>query len=278
VKPRVARAWLHRDRPWSPPLSPNAWLRWEVVARRLPESARDVLEVGCGQGGFAVRLARRYRYLGLEPDAISFAVAQSRLAAQALVDAELRNGDLSLLGANEVFDLVCAFEVIEHIEDDHGALASWVDRLRPGGLLIVSAPAGSHRFAAADQMVGHFRRYDPPALQALLTDLGLEEVEVRRFGAPFGYLLEAIRNAIGRNMRRRLREEPLELRTARSGRLLQPRAGLIAASVYFLALPFRKLQVAFPDRGPGVLATGRRPPAASLTTHSESASESAASL
>ena len=62
-----------------PPLSPNAWLRWDVVSRLLPASASVVLEIGCGQGGFAVRLAQRYRYVGLEPDSLSYHVANERL-------------------------------------------------------------------------------------------------------------------------------------------------------------------------------------------------------
>jgi hypothetical protein len=49
-----------------PPLSPNGWLRWEVVHRLLPPPDRSlrVLEVGCGQGGFGARLATAYSYVG----------------------------------------------------------------------------------------------------------------------------------------------------------------------------------------------------------------------
>jgi protein-L-isoaspartate O-methyltransferase len=63
------------------PLTPNAWLRYDVIQRMLPPGVGDVLEVGCGQGALGVRLAQR-------------------------------------------FDLVCAFEVLEHIEDDAAALAA----------------------------------------------------------------------------------------------------------------------------------------------------------
>ena len=97
-----------------------------------PPDRSIVLEVGCGQGGFGARLAQRYAYVGVEPDAISCAVAEQRLAA-AGGRGEVRNGDLSVVGADEMFDLVCAFEVIEHIEDDADALRSGRTRLRPGG-------------------------------------------------------------------------------------------------------------------------------------------------
>jgi SAM-dependent methyltransferase len=240
-------------------LNPNAWLRWEVVAHALPAAAHDVLEVGCGQGAFAVRLARRYRYVGLEPDARSFEAARDRLARH-VASAEVRNGDLSALAPDEAFDLVCAFEVIEHMEDDRGALETWVDRVRPGGSLVVSTPASQHRFAAWDEMVGHFRRYDADDLRALLTNAGLEEVRVNHFGAPLGYPLEALRNAIARQRVSRSVDESPESRTARSGRLMEPAQGVSAVALYLFMLPFRKLQLAFPNHGTGLVAVGRRPP------------------
>jgi SAM-dependent methyltransferase len=240
---------------WDPPLSPNAWLRWEAVSSRLPAEADTVLEVGCGQGGFGARLARRYRYLGVEPDERSLAVARARVGSTG----EVRHGDVSAVRPEERFDLVCAFEVLEHVEDDQQALEEWAGRLRPGGRLLVSAPAWQHRFAAADEMVGHFRRYDPASLERMLRVAGLEQVDVTLFGAPFGYLLEAVRNTIGRVRRGRTSGQSLAERTAGSGRLLQPPEGVLAAAVYLGVLPFRKLERVFPGRGPGVLGMGTRP-------------------
>src|SRR5215468_11091612 len=63
------------------PLAPNAWLRYDLVERMLPAGVSDVLEIGCGGGAFGVRLAQRYRYVGVEPDAESCALAQQRVAA-----------------------------------------------------------------------------------------------------------------------------------------------------------------------------------------------------
>ncbi|MEP6762565.1 MAG: class I SAM-dependent methyltransferase [Sporichthyaceae bacterium] len=243
-----------------PPLSPNAWLRWAVVSKLLPPEARDVLEVGCGQGGFGARLATRYRYVGVDMDEVSARVASTRL--EALGDAasgEIRTGDLSVLAPDEQFDLVCAFEVIEHIEDDRGALQSWADRIRPGGWLLLSTPAHQHRFGPADEMAGHFRRYEPDALAHLLTEVGLSEPQVTHFGMPLGYALEAGRNAVGRRRNARLRDADMNTRTHGSGRLLQP-SGRGAGTVTQLGtLPFRVVQRAFPGRGPGLVARARKP-------------------
>ena len=55
-----------------PPLGPRTWLRYDLVSRAVdavgPES---ILDIGCGQGSIGVRLARRARYLGVEPDALA---------------------------------------------------------------------------------------------------------------------------------------------------------------------------------------------------------------
>jgi SAM-dependent methyltransferase len=242
-----------------PPLSPNAWLRWDLVSRRLPADAVDVLEVGCGQGAMGARLAHRYpRYVGLEPDTASYAVAAARIASIG-GRGEVRNGDLIALSSDETFDLVCAFEVIEHIEDDRDALSSWIKHLRPGGWLVLSTPADQHRFAAADVMAGHFRRYDPPVMAELLRDIGLTEVEVTRFGAPLGFALEAFRNAVGRRRNAREKGVPIAERTGGSGRLLQPRSRSMAYLTEYGTLPFRLLQRVLPDRGVGLVAWGRLP-------------------
>jgi len=246
-----------------PPLSAAAWLRWDSVSQLLPgdgQGVLDVLEVGCGQGGFAARLVQRFRYVGLEPDAASSALAGQRLARAGGVG-EVRNGDLSVLAPDEKFDLVCAFEVLEHIDDDEKALAEWVGRLSPGGWLVLSTPAFQRRFGPADEMVGHFRRYDPPVMAQLRRDAGLQDVRVQQFGGPLGYLLEAARNQVGR---RRSADGPqprvsMEDRTAGSGRLLQPSSALQGAATRYGTLPFRLVDRAFPGHGPSLLARARLP-------------------
>lgn len=60
--------------------------------------------------------------------------------------------------------MVCAFEVLEHIEDDKEALAERVTDVRPGGQLVLSVPAFQERFEPMDRHAGHFRRYSPEEL------------------------------------------------------------------------------------------------------------------
>jgi SAM-dependent methyltransferase len=237
------------------PLTPMAWLRYDLVRRMLPAGVTRVLEVGCGQGALAARLATDFSYLGVEPDQESCAVASKRLA---LVGAgEVRNLAFDDLGEQD-FDLVCAFEVLEHIEDDAGAVRDWASRLRPGGWLLLSVPAYQSRFSAADEYVGHYRRYDPAVLASVLGAAKFTDVTIRHYGMPLGYLLESVRTRITQRRLRRTPGATQEERTSGSGRLFQP-SGLTGVGTRLGTAPFRLLQRAFPGRGTGLVALARWP-------------------
>jgi SAM-dependent methyltransferase len=241
------------------PLAPNAWLRFDLVSRMIPEGATEILEVGCGQGAFGARLAARYRYLGLEPDAESYAMAEQRIALGGR--GEVRNARVESLDPQEQFDLVCAFEVLEHIEDDAAALEAWARRLRPGGWLLLSVPAHQSRYSAHDELAGHFRRYEREQMTALLQRAGFADIEIREYGMPLGYLLEAGRNVIGRRQLTAVSEASMEQRTSASGRLIQPRSALQGALTRWGTAPFRYVQRGFPRTGTGLVVRAKLPAA-----------------
>jgi hypothetical protein len=68
------------------------------------------------------------------------------------------------LASAESFDTILFIDVLEHIEDDRAELTRCVPRLRPGGHLIVLAPAHNLLFSPFDRAIGHFRRYERRAL------------------------------------------------------------------------------------------------------------------
>jgi SAM-dependent methyltransferase len=237
----------------TPPLSLHAWLRFDAIERLLPSRARTVLEIGAGLGSAGALLARRYDYVGLEPDGASFAIASRRVGRAGTV----LQLDAESYAPGTCFDVVGAFEVLEHLEDDAGAVSGWLRHLAPGGWLLVSVPAGAHRFGPTDEMAGHFRRYDRADLASVLERAGLDEIRIVSYGFPLGYALEAGRNACARGA-----GPPGSMgeRTASSGRWLQPPewAGELTR---LGSLPFRYLQRPFADgaRGTGLVARGRKP-------------------
>ncbi len=233
-------------------LSPNAWLRWDLIRRQLAEDRPGrILEIGCGKGAVGQRLAEFGSYTAVELDDRSRAEAAHNIGPAGRVLASL-----DALDDSERFDLVCAFEVLEHIEDDRGALAKWVSLLAPGGTLMLSVPAHAERFGPADRWAGHFRRYERAQLEGLATECGLHDVEVKAWGFPLGYALEAARNRIAaRDLSRdSTRQESVEERTAKSARLLQPPRWAGAATQVVTA-PSRLLQrrLVTGERGTGWL-------------------------
>ena len=239
-----------------PPFTLNAWLRYDLVERTLREldGVESVLEIGAGRGALAARLAARYRYVGIEPDAESCEAAKEALGL--VGSGEMFCGDVSSLPDGDVFDAVCAFEVLEHIEDDAGALRDWRERVRPDGWLLMSVPLYQRRYAAADRFVGHFRRYDPDPLGELLRETGFEDVRLLTFGFPLGHALEKSRNLLARVAKP---DESREERTGASGRRFQP-TGRKGLATQALSAPFRVLQRPFYGTrlGAGLFAVARR--------------------
>jgi SAM-dependent methyltransferase len=230
-------------------------MRFDTVIRLLPADADSALEIGCGRGAFGVRLAQFYEYLGIEPDAASFAVAQQRIRAAGR--GEVRNISSGAMDGQQ-FDLVCAFEVLEHIRDDRAALADWLHLVRPGGWLLLSVPAGPGRLGSWDALVGHFRRYDRQGLASLLAEAGCSHIQTRLYGFPLSYPLESARNVMAR---RRLvgADQSAAARTAASGRQLQPSGGVAGLLSHCATVPFRLIERAVPSAGTGLVALARRP-------------------
>jgi SAM-dependent methyltransferase len=240
-----------------PPLTLNAWLRYDLIRRALDAmgDVRSVLEIGAGEGAMGTRLASRFSYVGIEPDDISRQRARRRL--DRLGRGAALQGDLSALDTEIRFDLVCAFEVIEHIEDDAGALVTWREQLRPGGWVLLSTPQHPRRFDAGDRLAGHFRRYERGELANLLRSTGFDQERVWSYGFPLGYALETARNVLAR--RQELRLGSIADRTAASGRYLQP-PDWLGPLTQALSAPFRLAQRPFIETalGPGLVAWARR--------------------
>lgn len=217
-----------------PAMTTMAWLRWDGVRRALRSThPASILEIGAGQGAVGARLAARGEYMGVEPDAASAAVARRRVGARgAIVE-----GTIEDIPPDVRADLVCAFEVLEHIEDDVGALRSWRGRLTPGGFVLVSVPAHQHRFGPADELVGHHRRYGRDGLGAVVKSAGFTLRSIELYGFGLGHALEAVRNRVV--ARRRSGRD--DVGTPGSGRYYQPNRGLGLVTM-LVAAPGRVLQ------------------------------------
>jgi SAM-dependent methyltransferase len=138
----------------------------EIARLPLPQPAR-ILEVGCGTGGNLELLKTFGQVHAVEPDAESRAYAAERSGVT--VEGGLLPGGLPDLGGP--FDLVAAFDVIEHVDDDAGAVAALAARLKPGGFLVTTVPAYAWLWSEHDARHHHKRRYTLPAYRRLFGGL-----------------------------------------------------------------------------------------------------------
>ncbi len=172
--------------------------RWTYEVVRPYVGAR-VLEVGGGFGSFTELLLDRSRVVTLDNDPACTAQLRGRFGGNPqvrIVDADVVDEDLPSRLAGERLDTAVCINVLEHIEDDVGALRNLHDVLEPGGHLVLLVPAHPSLYGTLDAVVGHVRRYDRGALVATGRAAGFEPRVCRYFnslGAAGRYILGRVR-------------------------------------------------------------------------------------
>jgi len=130
-----------------------------------------VLEVGAGIGANTVLLcdASVERWVCLEPDRRLAEELRTSLERASLDGrCEVVPGTSSDLEDDRGFDAVLYLDVLEHIYEDRAELARAASLLRPGGALVVLAPAHEWLWTSFDTAIGHHRRYTRSALRAIV--------------------------------------------------------------------------------------------------------------
>jgi SAM-dependent methyltransferase len=144
-----------------------------------------VAEIGAGIGTYSERMLERGAepLLLFEPDKACLGVLHSRFGSDARVTIsdELLPGSPLLRSYAGRLDAVVSQNVIEHIEDDAGAVRAMAAALKPGGVLSLQVPAHPALYGALDRVYGHYRRYTRDSLRAVMEAAGLEVTEVRPF-------------------------------------------------------------------------------------------------
>jgi SAM-dependent methyltransferase len=130
----------------------------------------DVIEVGAGIGSNTPFLdpGGHERWVCLEPDSLFIAPLTKNLKQMAgRRRYETVCGTLQTLDADQRFHTIIYIDVLEHIENDREELEIASGYLRPGGRIVVLAPAHQWLFTPFDVAIGHFRRYNRPMLRSI---------------------------------------------------------------------------------------------------------------
>ncbi|WP_333570835.1 class I SAM-dependent methyltransferase [Sphingomonas sp.] len=144
----------------------------------VPKGAK-ILEIGCGTGHNLPMLGAFGDVDAIEIDPAAREIASARLGkpvgASPLPD---------LTGvAPGSYDLVAVLDVVEHIDDDVGALKAMARVLKPGGKILITVPAHQWMWSAHDVVNHHKRRYSKGTLLAALEKAGLKWRKLRWFNS-----------------------------------------------------------------------------------------------
>lgn len=155
----------------------NALICWFL--KRYLLDLKDYLEVGCGTG-FVLSAVQ-----GLFPEArltaSEYFVEGLKVASRRVHGARFVQMDARKIPYREAFDVIGAFDVLEHIEQDDVVLSELYGSLKPGGVLLLTVPQHTWLWSILDDKSYHYRRYEASRLHQLLWSKGFEVVRSTSF-------------------------------------------------------------------------------------------------
>ncbi len=243
-----------------------------TLLRRVVGPDDRMLEVGCGNGNVLGAVTRAFPSattvgMDLLDEGLQFARGRGN---RLLIQGDVRSPPL-----RGQFDVIGAFDVIEHLDDDVGTLARMRRLLRPGGHIVVTVPAGPSLWSYFDEACGHRRRYRTPDLDRALQEAGFEVTFLSPYMASLVPMVW-MRRKVGDHRRRSGRKDTQELATEELrvppgvngllGFVLRQETRVLARG---RSLPFGTSLVAIARNGPEEPAApspGQSPPTSSTTT------------
>jgi SAM-dependent methyltransferase len=143
----------------------------------LPAGPR-ILDAGCGSGRNMVDFARRGTVTGVELSPTAASLARVRGVG------EVVEGSIAAMPFDpSSFDLAVCLDVIEHIEDDVGALRELRRVVAPGGTLLLTVPAYQWLWSGHDEINHHCRRYNRAGLLGAAREAGWEGARTTHFNS-----------------------------------------------------------------------------------------------
>jgi SAM-dependent methyltransferase len=158
-------------------VSRAALIGWAM--RRYFPKVQSILEVGCGTGGVtgAIRNAcPNATIVAGDADPGGLEYARRNVAGVRFIEMDVRR-----LPFDAEFDVVGAFDVIEHLDDDGSALAAMRAAVRPGGGVLITVPQHPWLWSAVDDFSHHRRRYTRAELREKIEKAGLRIVRMTSF-------------------------------------------------------------------------------------------------
>ncbi len=155
----------------------NFWFRARnrLIVWALKQNFKTIekyLEIGCGTGYVLSGVAQAFpeaRLVGSEVFSIGLPYAASRAKTAELIQMDARK-----IPYFEEFDVIGAFDVLEHIKEDEVVLAAMLRSLRPGGGVAITVPQHPWLWSTADESACHVRRYKVDEMRLKLLRAGFK--------------------------------------------------------------------------------------------------------
>ena len=143
----------------------------KVLHNTVKTANNSILDIGCGTGGMISILKDFGHTIGIEvnPEAAEFARGRG-------YDSVIVHDAKTLPFADQSFDIVTAFDIIEHIEDDRQFVNEIIRVLKPGGKFFLSTAAFNFLWSVFDERAHHYRRYTRKSLAGMLNRFNDSEV------------------------------------------------------------------------------------------------------
>lgn len=166
----------------------RAVLRNFIHAFQLPPRS-SILEVGSGTGG-NLEMLREFgdvKAMELDPTAREIAIRKT----QGRIDVRPGRCPDDIAFADHQFNLICMFDVLEHVDEDVATLAALRGSLANGGRMLMTVPAFSWLWSTHDEFLHHKRRYTASDLKNKCAAAGLKLERMSYFNTllfPLGVL------------------------------------------------------------------------------------------
>jgi SAM-dependent methyltransferase len=218
-----------------------------ALSRYFP-NARRILDMGCGTGLVLSGLRDAFpeaELTGTDSILRALSFAGSRLSGVGLFQMDARQ-----IPFEEEFDVIGAFDVLEHITEDERVLSEMFRATRPGGGVLLTVPQHAFLWSSLDEFSHHRRRYTRRDLASKARTAGFEVLRTTSFVSLLLPLL-----IVSRLFQARHAHEVDTLAEHRVGPLAN--AGL--GGVLTLERALIRLGISFPLGG-SLLLVARRPP------------------